>query len=75
MRKFQRVTTNPSAPDRQRGGADTSNLRQSPRSVRERCERGEIPALRVGSGPRAPFRIDQDELAAWLYSDPKETAR
>ena len=49
-------------------------LRQSPRSVRDKIARGEIPALRVGSGPRAPFRIDQDELERWLYSDPKETA-
>jgi excisionase family DNA binding protein len=54
-------------------------LRQSERSVRDKIARGEIPSLRVGVGPRAPIRIDADELERWLYrplvSSPKPAAR
>jgi excisionase family DNA binding protein len=50
-------------------------LRQSEWSVRQKIARGEIPALRIGVGPRGALRIPRDELAAWLYADPaKETA-
>src|SRR5688500_6359727 len=46
-------------------------LRQSPRTIRDKIASGELPALRVGSGPRAPLRSDPDELAAWLYGTPR----
>jgi excisionase family DNA binding protein len=45
-------------------------LRQSEWSVRSKVRSGEIPALRVGLGPRAPIRIDASELAAWIYGVP-----
>jgi excisionase family DNA binding protein len=41
-------------------------LRQSPRSVRDKIAAGEIPALKIGSGPRAPIRVDAAELEHWL---------
>jgi excisionase family DNA binding protein len=41
-------------------------LRQSPRSVRDKIAAGDLPALKIGSGPRAPIRIDAGELDAWL---------
>ena len=43
-------------------------LRQSPRSVRDKIAAGEIPAVKIGSGPRAPIRVDAAELEAWLFS-------
>jgi excisionase family DNA binding protein len=51
-------------------------LRQSERSVRDKIARGEIPSLRVGVGPRAPIRIEADELEQWLsgLSSPKPAA-
>jgi excisionase family DNA binding protein len=42
-------------------------LRQSERTVRDKIACGDLPALRVGSGPRAPIRVPADELDAWLY--------
>jgi len=41
-------------------------LRQSEWSVRQKIARGEIPAIRIGVGPRGPLRIPHDELDAWL---------
>lgn len=41
-------------------------LRQSPRSVRDKIAAGEIPAIKIGNGPRAPLRIDSGELDRWL---------
>jgi Helix-turn-helix domain len=41
-------------------------LRQSEWSVRQKIGRGEIPALRVGVGPRPPFRILPGDLEQWL---------
>jgi excisionase family DNA binding protein len=51
-------------------------LRQSQRSVRDKIAREEIPSLRVGVGPRAPIRIEADELDQWLsgLSCPKPAA-
>jgi excisionase family DNA binding protein len=43
-------------------------LRQSPRSVRDKIAAGEIPAVRIGSGPKAPIRVDAAELERWLFS-------
>ena len=49
-----------------------ARLRQSPGTVRRKIREGQLPALRVGSGPRAPFRVDPLELEAFLYADPEE---
>jgi excisionase family DNA binding protein len=45
-------------------------LRQSEWSVRQKIGRGEFPALRVGVGPRAPFRILRADLERWLFGPP-----
>jgi excisionase family DNA binding protein len=51
-------------------------LRQSEWSVRQKIGRGELPALRVGVGPRAPFRILRAHLERWLFAPrPKPAAR
>jgi excisionase family DNA binding protein len=49
-------------------------LRQSEWSVRQKIGRGEIPALRVGVGPRAPFRILRADLERWLFAPPPRPA-
>jgi excisionase family DNA binding protein len=41
-------------------------LRQSERTVRDKIASGQIPAVKIGTGPRAPLRIDADELGSWL---------
>jgi excisionase family DNA binding protein len=42
-------------------------LRQSRETVYRRIRSGELPAVRIGCGPRAPIRISSFELACWLY--------
>jgi len=49
-------------------------IRQSEWSVRQKIGRGEIPALRVGVGPRAPFRILRADLERWLFAPPPKPA-
>jgi excisionase family DNA binding protein len=49
-------------------------LRQTPWSVRQKVGRGEIPAVRVGVGPKAPIRIDAGELERWLHSSDSQPA-
>ncbi len=41
-------------------------LAQSPVTVRRKIREGEIPAVRLGTGPRAPLRVDERALNAWL---------
>jgi excisionase family DNA binding protein len=41
-------------------------LSVSIRTVRRRIEAGEIRAVRLGSGPQPPVRIDPAELESWL---------
>jgi excisionase family DNA binding protein len=36
-------------------------------TVRRKLKSGELPGLRLGAGPRAPYRIDESELRDWLY--------
>jgi excisionase family DNA binding protein len=45
-------------------------LRQSEWSVRQKIGRGEIPAIRVGVGPRAPLRVLRSELERFLFTPP-----
>jgi excisionase family DNA binding protein len=44
--------------------------RVSERTVRRRIASGELPAIKVGTTPRAPVRIDPAELAAFVASHP-----
>jgi excisionase family DNA binding protein len=44
--------------------------RLSERTVRRRIAAGELPAVRLGTGSRAPVRIGADELAAFVESHP-----
>ena len=37
-------------------------LRLAPCSVYERIAKGELPAARLGSGPKAPIRVRADDL-------------
>jgi excisionase family DNA binding protein len=41
-------------------------LRQSERTVRDKINSGQLPAVKIGTGPRAPIRIDRAELEQWL---------
>jgi excisionase family DNA binding protein len=44
--------------------------RQSPKSIRRKISRGEIPALRLGDNDRAPLRRIEDEFTPlWLLRD------
>jgi excisionase family DNA binding protein len=45
-------------------------LRQSEATVRRKIREGSIPALKIGTGPRAAIRVDSDELERWLYGIP-----
>ena len=46
--------------------------RQSPGTIRRKIAAGEIPAVRLGTGPRPPIRIPVDELERWLHKPRKE---
>jgi excisionase family DNA binding protein len=45
-------------------------LNLSTTTVRRRIWEGEIPAVRLGLGSRAPVRVDPDELDAYVYGAP-----
>ena len=47
-------------------------LQQSERTVRDKIASGQLPAVKIGTGPRAPLRVDRRELDAWLYGEPQE---
>jgi excisionase family DNA binding protein len=36
-------------------------------SVYRRIGSGELPSVRIGTGPRAPIRVDADELHQFVY--------
>jgi excisionase family DNA binding protein len=44
-------------------------LRQSERVVRDKIASGQLPAVKIGTGPRAPIRVDLAELDAWLEAN------
>lgn len=46
-------------------------LRVSTKTVRRMIDRGELPALRVGS----QIRIAEQELESWLYADDEDVTR
>jgi excisionase family DNA binding protein len=41
-------------------------LRQTERTVRDKIASGTLPAVKIGTGPRAPIRVDPCELEEWL---------
>jgi excisionase family DNA binding protein len=41
-------------------------LRLAPRSVYERISSGELAAIRLGSGPKAPIRVTAEELDRYV---------
>jgi excisionase family DNA binding protein len=49
-------------------------LRQDRATIYRKIRAGVLPAVRLNDG-RGALRIPADELAAWLYADPKETTR
>lgn len=38
-------------------------------TIYRRIESGELPAIRLGSGPGSPVRVDADELERWLFRE------
>ena len=44
-------------------------LRQSERTVRDKINSGALPAVKIGTGPRAPIRVDPGELDAWIEAN------
>jgi excisionase family DNA binding protein len=55
-------------------GEVAQRLGQHPETIRRKAREGEIPALKLGTGPRARFAFDRDELEAWVYADPRDAA-
>jgi excisionase family DNA binding protein len=53
--------------------AVAERLGVSRRTVERKIAAGEIPALQLG-GRRSPIRIDERELEAWLYGNPKDAS-
>jgi excisionase family DNA binding protein len=49
-------------------------LQQSERTVRDTIASGQLPAVKIGTGPRAPLRVDRRELDAWLYGEQEPAA-
>ena len=48
--------------------ADTARrLRQSEVTVRRKIASGDLAAVRIGSGPRAPIRVEAAELEAFIH--------
>ena len=43
-------------------------LRQSERTVRDKIASGDIAAVRIGSGPRAPIRIPSSAFEAFIHT-------
>jgi excisionase family DNA binding protein len=46
-----------------------ATLRVSKWSIYRLVESGQLPALRLGNGPRTPIRVDDEELERWLYEE------
>jgi excisionase family DNA binding protein len=44
-------------------------LRQSAGSVYRKLESGDLPGIKLGSSPRAPWRVPAAELDRWLVRE------
>jgi len=53
-------------------GQVAERLQVSKWSVYRRVAERQIPAVKLGTGPRSPLRVDERELERWLYSDENE---
>ena len=42
-------------------------LGQTEETVRRKIRSGDLPALRLGSSDRSPFRVPETEFRTWLY--------
>jgi excisionase family DNA binding protein len=42
-------------------------LRQSERTIRDKIASGDLQGVRIGSGPRAPIRVEAAELEAFIH--------
>jgi excisionase family DNA binding protein len=40
---------------------------QHPETIRRKARDGEIPAVKLGTGPRARFAFDRDEIEQWIF--------
>ena len=49
-----------------------ARLQVSKWSVYRRVAEGQLPAVKLGAGPRAPIRVDADELEAFVYGEADE---
>ena len=38
--------------------------------MREKVAAGDLEAVRIGSGPKAPIRVDAAELERWIFGPP-----
>jgi excisionase family DNA binding protein len=45
-------------------------IQETPATVYRLISTGQLPAIRLGSSPRSPLRVDVVELNAYLYGDP-----
>jgi excisionase family DNA binding protein len=62
----------PIAPDVLSVSEAATSLKVSPSTIRRLVASGEIPALRVGRGERAPIRIVRGDLADFLVASSSE---
>jgi excisionase family DNA binding protein len=46
-------------------------LQQSERTVRDKIASGQLPAVKIGTGPRAPLPVDPAELEEWIKCEPR----
>jgi excisionase family DNA binding protein len=44
----------------------------SQQTVRRRISTGELAAVRLGNGPKAPVRVPADELERFVYGPPRQ---
>jgi excisionase family DNA binding protein len=42
-------------------------LQQTERTVRDKIASGQLAAVKIGTGPRAPIRVDPAELETWPH--------
>jgi hypothetical protein len=45
--------------------------RQAPETIRRKVASGDVPAIRLGSGPRAPIRIPVDKVERQMTARPR----
>jgi excisionase family DNA binding protein len=66
------VSKEATAPEFLTAGEVALRLRMRPDAVRRKIRRGEIPAIRLGTGRRAPLRVPTEEFEQWLYANAEQ---